>query len=221
VDGIHDMGGMQGFGPMVSDAANFHADWERRVFGLARVTRTAGVGAGMFRAAIESMPPEAYAAASYYERWMFGVERRLEQGGVLTREEVESGMERFREGPLPERSDPELTQRTVEAQRSGASLKPAADPRFRAGERVRVRRMRPATHTRCPRYVRGACGVIERVHGEAVLPDAVARGEEHPPREALYAVRFRSDDLFGRGDEPGFRVLVDLSESYLEEPADA
>jgi hypothetical protein len=59
--------------------------------------------------------------------------------------------------------------------------------------------------------------VIERVHGDAALPDAVALGEERPP-EALYAVRFRSDDLFGPGEEPGFRVLVDLSESYLEEP---
>ncbi len=78
--------------------------------------------------------------------------------------------------------------------------------------------MRPPGHTRCPRYVRGAVGVVERVHGDAYLPDAVARGEELPP-EALYAVRFRSDDLFGPGDEPGFRVLVDLSESYLEEPA--
>jgi nitrile hydratase len=76
--------------------------------------------------------------------------------------------------------------------------------------------MRPAGHTRCPRYVRGALGVIERVHGDAQLPDAVAREEEHP-LEALYAVRFRSEDLFGPGEEPGFRVLVDLSESYLEE----
>ena len=72
-------------------------------------------------------------------------------------------------------------------------------------------------NTRCPRYVRGAPGVIERVHGDAKLPDAVARGEEQAP-EALYAVRFRSEDLFGPGEEPGFRVLVDLSESDLEEP---
>jgi nitrile hydratase len=79
--------------------------------------------------------------------------------------------------------------------------------------------MRPAGHTRCPRYVRGALGVIERVHGDAELPDAVAR-EQEAPFEALYAVRFRSEDLFGRGDEPGFRVLVDLSESYLEEEPD-
>jgi nitrile hydratase beta subunit len=218
VDGIHDMGGMHGFGAMVPDGANFHADWERRVFGMARVTRAAGLGAGSFRAGIESMPADKYAAASYYERWLYGVERRLEQGGVIAPGEIESGMERLTDGPLPERSDPELAASSVEAQRRGAPMATAAAPRFRPGQRVRVRRMRPATHTRCPRYVRGAYGVIERVHGDAVLPDAVARGEEHPAPEALYAVRFRSDDLFGPGEEPGFRVLVDLAESYLEEP---
>jgi nitrile hydratase subunit beta len=82
---------------------------------------------------------------------------------------------------------------------------------------VRVRRMRPAGHNRCPRYVRGADGVIERVHGDDLLADASARGRDEPV-EAVYAVGFRSDDLFGPGDEPPFRVLVDLSESYLEEP---
>ena len=89
MDGIHDMGGMDGFGPMVPDDANFHADWERRVYGLARVTRIAGIGSGMFRAAIESMPPAEYLAASYYERWMYGVERRLERDGTLTPAEID------------------------------------------------------------------------------------------------------------------------------------
>jgi nitrile hydratase beta subunit len=217
VDGIHDMGGMHGFGPMVPDGAVFHSDWERRVFGMARVTRAAGLGAGMFRAAIESMPPDEYAAASYYERWLYGVERRLEQGGLLTSDDIEIAMARFEDGPLPQRSDPELARRSVDAQLQGGPMAAAAAARFRPGQRVRVRRMRPAVHTRCPRYVRGACGVIERVHGDAKLPDAVARGEDLPP-EALYAVRFRSDDLFGPGEEPSFRVLVDLAESYLEEP---
>jgi nitrile hydratase beta subunit len=217
VDGVHDMGGMHGFGPMVPDGTNFHSDWERRIYGLARVTRSVGIGSGMFRAAIESMPPDEYLAASYYERWMFGLERRLDQGGVLTPEDVEAGMARFADAPVPERSDPELAERCVAAQHGGGPMAAAAAARFRPGQRVRVRRMRPAEHTRCPRYVRGAPGVIERVHGDAKLPDAVARGEDLPP-EALYAVRFRSDDLFGPGEEPGFRVLVDLSESYLEEP---
>jgi nitrile hydratase beta subunit len=202
VDGIHDMGGMDGFGPMVP------------------VTRIEGLGAGMFRAAIEAMPPDEYLAATYYERWMYGVERRLRQGGVLTHEEVDAAVERFAEAPMPQRSDPEQAERVVGAQRKGAPMPAAAAPQFRPGQRVRVRRMRPPGHTRCPRYVRGACGVIERVHGDAVLPDAVAQGEDRPP-EALYAVRFRSDDLFGPGEEPPFRVLVDLSESYLEEPPDA
>jgi nitrile hydratase len=210
------MGGMHGFGPVVHDDANFHSDWERRVFGLARVTRIAGVGSGMFRAAIESMPPEEYLAASYYERWLYGVEHRLERAGTLTPEDIEDGMARVEAGEHPERSDPELAERCVARQRSGGPMASAAAPRFRPAQRVRVRRMRPAGHTRCPRYVRGALGVIERVHGDAQLPDAVAREEEHP-LEALYAVRFRSEDLFGPGEEPGFRVLVDLSESYLEE----
>ena len=102
-------------------------------------------------------------------------------------------------------------------QRGGEGLGAPTTPRFRPGDRVRVRRMRPEGHTRCPRYVRGALGVIERVHGDDLLADASARGEDAPV-EAVYAVRFRSEDLFGHSDEPPYRVLVDLWDSYLEEP---
>jgi len=119
---------------------------------------------------------------------------------------------------MPRRADPELTERVLAVQRSGHPLPAAVSPRFAPGERVRVRRMRPEGHTRCPRYVRGAAGVVERVHGDDLLPDASARGRDEPV-EAVYAVSFRSEDLFGAGEEPSFRVLVDLSESYLEEPA--
>jgi nitrile hydratase len=216
VDGVHDMGGMHGFGAIVPDGAVFHEPWERRLFGLTRVARKAGITAGHFREAIESMPPDEYLAASYYERWLYGLERRLERAGTLTPEEVDGALARAA-GPLPASSDTDLTERCIEAQRGGGPMPAAAAPRFRPGERVRVRRMRPAGHTRCPRYVRGAAGVIERVHGDDRLADAVARGEDGPV-EAVYAVRFRSDDLFGPGEEPPYRVLVDLWESYLEEP---
>ena len=216
---MHDMGGMHGFGAVVPDGEVFHQDWERRLFALTRVARVAGITAGHFRAAIESMPPETYLAATYYERWRWGLERRLELAGTLTPEDVEGAFARVEAGPLPVGNDPELTRRCIEVQRSGGPMPTAAAPRFRPGERVRVRRMRPDGHTRCPRYVRGAEGVIERVHGDDPLADAIARGEERPA-EAVYAVRFRSDDLFGRGDEAPYRVLVDLWESYLEEPPD-
>jgi nitrile hydratase len=210
------MGGMQGFGPVVPDGEIFHQAWERRLFALTRVARFAGITAGHSRDVIESMPPVEYLAASYYERWLWGLERRLERAGTLTPEDITAAMALVVDDTLPERRDATLAERVVEAQRAGGPMPAAAAPAFRLGDRVRVRRMRPLGHTRCPRYVRGVTGVIERVHGDDLLADASARGEDAPV-EAVYAVRFRSDDLFGPGDEPPYRVLVDLWESYLEE----
>jgi nitrile hydratase subunit beta len=206
---------MQGFGVVVPDGAIFHADWEARLFALAEVTAVAGIAAGHFREAIESMPPSAYLTASYYERWLFGLERRLQRAGTVVPGDVEAAIARRGSNDRPRRLDPAFAEECLEVARDGAPLAPAAAPRFRPGERVSVRRMRPSGHTRCPRYVRGATGVVERVHGDDRLPDAVARGEEPSP-EAVYAVRFCSEDLFGSGGEPPFHVFVDLSESYLE-----
>jgi nitrile hydratase beta subunit len=216
VDGAHDMGGMDGFGPVIPDGDVFHQAWERRLFALTRVARFAGLTAGHSRAVIESMPPAEYLDASYYERWLWGLERRLELAGTISADDVASAMALIATDALPQRGDPELAERVVEAQRGGAPMPTAAAAAFRPGQRVRVRRMRPEGHTRCPRYVRGAIGTIERVHGDDRLADAVARGES-VPAEAVYAVRFRSDDLFGPREEPPYRVLVDLWESYLEE----
>jgi nitrile hydratase len=218
VDGAHDMGGMHGFGAVVPDGDVFHAEWERRLFALTRVARQAGITAGHSRAMIESMPAVEYLEASYYERWLWGFERRLVRAGTVTGDDVEGAMARIAGEELPAGSDPALAQRAVEAQRAGGPMPTAAAPAFRPGQRVRVRRMRPEGHTRCPRYVRGAVGVIERVHGDDLLADADACGERDPV-EAVYAVRFRSDDLFGPRDEPPYRVFVDLWESYLEESA--
>jgi nitrile hydratase subunit beta len=216
VDGAHDMGGMDGFGPVVPDGDVFHQAWERRLFALTRVARFAGLTAGHTRAVIESMPPVEYLEASYYERWLWGLQRRLELAGTLSADDVASTMAVIDGQELPRRSDPGLAEEVVEAQRGGRPMRAAAAAAFRPGQRVRVRRMRPEGHTRCPRYVRGAIGTIERVHGDDKLADAVARGESGPV-EAVYAVRFRSDDLFGPREEPPYRVLVDLWESYLEE----
>lgn len=217
MDGAHDMGGMQGFGAMVPDGEVFHEAWERRLFALTRVARQAGITAGHSRAMIESMPPVEYLEASYYERWLWGLERRLELARSIAPGDVEAAIERLAAG-VPASTDPELARKSVEVQRAGESMDAATAPRFRPGDRVRVRRMRPEGHTRCPRYVRGATGTIERVHGDDELADALALGEKAPV-EAIYAVRFRSEDLFGPREEPPYRVLVDLSESYLEEPA--
>jgi nitrile hydratase subunit beta len=91
----------------------------------------------------------------------------------------------------------------------------AAGPRFASGDRVRVRRMHPDGHTRCPRYVRGALGVVERVQGTDRLPDRAEYGLPTEP-EPVYAVAFASQDLWGESDEPPWTVLLDLFDTYLE-----
>ncbi|WP_433332093.1 hypothetical protein [Spirillospora sp. CA-294931] len=83
---VHDMGGQEGFGPVpvvLGDEPPFTADWEARVFAMSSALRTAGLFNGdEFRDAIESLPPDVYLRASYYERWMLAIERLMEAKGV-------------------------------------------------------------------------------------------------------------------------------------------
>ena len=95
------------------------------------------------------------------------------------------------------------------------TLSVAVNARFKPGDRVRVRRMRPNGHTRCPRYVRGAVGVVERVQGTDLLPDRATYGLPTEP-EPVYAVAFASQDLWGVSDDPPWTVIVDLFDAYLE-----
>jgi nitrile hydratase subunit beta len=102
--------------------------------------------------------------------------------------------------------------------RSSAKSPPlgvAVNPRFRPGDRVRVCRVHPAVHTRCPRYVRGVVGVVERVQGTDLLPDRATYGLPTYP-EPVYAVEFDSQDLWGESDGPPWTVLLDLFDTDLE-----
>ena len=220
VDGAHDMGGMHGFGPVVVPGCDdvFHEPWERRAFAIQMLVGVERLGAGPGgRATREEMEPAEYLAASYYERWLWSATRRLERKGHLAPGELDAAAERLSDGGSePREDDEEQAARALEAfRRIPGRLPLPASPRFGAGDRVRVRRMRPPRHTRCPRYVRGMTGLIERVQGEDKLPD-VANYEPDAPIEPVYAVAFRSDELWGPGEEPPFTVMLDLWESYLE-----
>lgn len=69
MDGIHDLGGMSGFGSVEADQPTFHEPWEFVAFGLnglaIAVLRT--YNAHEYRHSIERMRPAHYLAASYYE----------------------------------------------------------------------------------------------------------------------------------------------------------
>jgi nitrile hydratase subunit beta len=222
MDGIHDLGGMHGFGAVVTPGgeAPYHQRWEPRVFALHVLTGLEHLGARPGgRATREQMDPASYLEASYYERWLWSAEQGLLRKGTIAPGEVEAMMERLAGGePEPRRSDPDQAARAVASLREVVPLRPVERARFAPGQRVRVRRMRPAGHTRCPRYVRGAVGVVEHIRGADPLPDLAAYGEDAAP-EPVYAVAFRSDELWGRGDEPTWTVMLDLWESYLEAAA--
>jgi len=84
VDGVHDLGGMHGFGPVPIevDEPLFHEPWEGRVWAM-----WSAIGAttiDRFRFTIEQMPPARYLASSYYERWLWAIERLAAEQGLLT-----------------------------------------------------------------------------------------------------------------------------------------
>jgi nitrile hydratase subunit beta len=205
VDGVHDLGGMEDFGPVVVEPAEpvFHASWEGRVFGIGGILTMRGLAnTNTVRHAIERMDPAHYLASPYFEHWLTAFASLLVERGVLTREELEA-----RSGaPFP-------LSRSSQAPpwRIGATL----GSRFAVGDRVRVAEMHPRGHTRCPRYVRGKQGVVDRCDGAFTLPDADVHGDD-PPIEPTYSVRFEAAELWGKGAESGATVSVDLWESYLQ-----
>jgi hypothetical protein len=157
VDGVHDMGGMHGFGPVVEPGSElpYRERWEPRVFAIQMLVGLEGLGAGPGgRPVREEMDPAHYLAASYYERWLYSAEQRLLRKGTIAPGEVERAMERLEAGEsVRAHHDAAMAERIVADLRSVYPMDtPPADARFGPGEWVRVKRMHPAGHTRCPRY---------------------------------------------------------------------
>jgi nitrile hydratase beta subunit len=216
IDGIHDMGGMHGFGAVVVPGceASYVAEWEVRTFAISTIVGIEGLGLGGGRPIREEMEPEHYLRASYYERWLWSTEQRLLRKGTIEPGEVDAWVERLLAGEaVVRRADPEQAARDRAACSTTSPLGEADETRFRPGDTVRVRRWRHSGHTRCPRYVRGALGAVEAIRGVDRLPDI---GPYRGPLEPVYSVSFVSDDLFGPSDEGRWTVLLDLTESYLE-----
>ena len=212
MNGIHDMGGMHGFGAVAVDAGEpvFHAPWQRRVLGM--VYQVVGFGwtnIDTFRHGIERMEPVAYLTAGYYGRWLASLETVLGEAGVLSRAEVDSRVA-GRPAPPPSVPRPGLPRPS-----SGFVRAVEATPAYARGQRVRARNVHPAGHTRLPRYVRGKRGVVRHVHPAFVYPDTNAHGAGEQPCH-LYTIRFEPSELWGAEAEPQGAVHVDLFEPYLE-----
>ncbi len=227
MNGVHDMGGMHGFGPVdVDDDAAFHDEWEKAVFGVEKLLRYQSIyGVDEKRHALERFDPVTYLDSSYFERWALGSETLLLETGTITEDELSAAIEAHDGSGLFELDDSEtdrdrvdeLVELVHEAFRSDASFeRDPVEPQFDAGDAIVVRNDHPAGHTRCPRYVRRARGTIHEVQGTHVVPDEAAHGTE--VAEPLYSVRFEATELWN-DDTDGDAVYIDLWERYLN-PAD-
>jgi nitrile hydratase beta subunit len=212
---IHDMGGMHGFGPVEVEPNEpaFHAPWEGRVFAMQRAmgfTRLWTIDGD--RASIETLPPVAYLAASYYERWFLGLEKQVVAHGLVGEDEIAAGRS-LRPG---RRLNRKLTAADVPGTMTrGNFARPAPGPaRFKAGDQVRTANINPVTHTRLPRYARGKTGTVEAVRGCHVFPDSAAIGAGDNP-QFLYTVVFSARELWGEAADPSVSVSIEAFEPYL------
>ena len=222
MNGIHDLGGMHGFGPVEREEHEplFHAAWEARVLAIRDVVRRQR---GYYtidasRYGIERMPPAEYLRASYYERWLASVEYNLTLQGLLTPDELEARVAflQHHPGADPPRAQPIPPPPRVPDAPQGP---PPVAPRFAVGDAVVTRNVHPVGHTRLPRYARGKRGVIDRRYGAHTFPDTNAHGLGAQP-QPLYNVRFEARELWGDSAEPRQTVALDLWDSYLD-PASA
>jgi nitrile hydratase subunit beta len=207
MDGVHDIGGLQGFGAVERVPAEpvFGEEWERRAFAATMaVLGTLQSGGAVFRHSIERMDPAHYLSSSYYEHWLTAASTLLVEAGVISQAELE----RRAGGPAPVSNAARGTPPRVPGSR--------LEGRFAVGDRVRVREWHPDGHTRAPRYVQGKRGVVARVDGPANLPDVEAHGGGLVS-DPTYSIRFSAAELWGEGGGDGEVIYVDLWEFYLEE----
>jgi nitrile hydratase beta subunit len=216
MDGIHDMGGMHGFGKVApeEDEPVFHAPWEGRTLALNRAMGYTGIWTiDQTRYGIERLPPELYLSASYYKKWAIRLEKLVVEMGLADAAEIEAG-HALRPGKKLKRK---LTAAEVPntLTRGSFSRPTNTQARFKTGDRVRTKNIHPQGHTRLPRYARDRVGVVEAIRGCHVFPDSAALGHGDDS-QWLYTVLFAGRELWGQDSDPSLKVSIEAFEPYLE-----
>ena len=216
MNGVHDMGGMDGFGKVEVEPNEppFHEKWEGRVLAMQRALGYAGawhIDHGRF--AQEALPPRVYLAASYYWRWALGMQKNLLERGFVGEDEIAAGHALRPGKALPRK----LTADVVPANmtRNSYFRQQQGPTRFKPGDRVRTKNINPLTHTRLPRYARDKLGTVELIHGCHAYPDSVATDHGDDP-QWLYTVVFDGREIWGEDADPTLKISIDAFEPYLD-----
>src|SRR4051794_2315811 len=127
MNGVHDMGGMQGMGPVQAEVNEpvFHERWEARVYVLTRAIgawRKWNIDTGRYY--IERIPAADYLRMSYYEKWHVRNVELLVKTGMVTKEEIETG----KPAPGSPRSVPPLTADRVPAVALNRNIQSSHEP---------------------------------------------------------------------------------------------
>lgn len=205
MDGMHDLGGKQGFGRVRYSlkAQTFHEPWEKRVNALYSLAVKLGIfNMDEYRHAIERMEPRHYLSASYYERSLTSLATLCVEKGIVTREELE----RRAQGAFP------LSAPSAPGRPNVATREP-----FKAGDKVKVKADYVPGHVRMPGYIRGKTGIVVSESPAYPFPDAHAHGVKATD-EPTYDVRFSTEELWPNSADPAF-VHVGVFQSYLERVA--
>lgn len=230
MNGVHDLGGTDGLGPVVVEENEpvWHAEWEKAAFALFATHFRAGFfnNVDMFRHGMEKMHPAHYLLSPYYEHWLHSASLHAERVGALDSAELEERTRYYLEHPdepLPDRKDPDLLEFINAAVKHGAPARreSPAEPRFAVGDRVRVIDESPFGHTRRARYVRGKTGEITATHGTFIYPDTAGNGGEEDPQH-VYTVRFDAAQLWGpEHADANASLYFDVWEPYIEKSGGA
>jgi nitrile hydratase len=220
MDGIHDMGGMHGFGEVAATDRDpvFATEWQGRVFAntLAMLIFSGG-NLDRFRFLIEAMPPAEYVSSSYYERWLAAMLSTAVEQGLLDRDQVEAIQAGRVPDVQPENVEPLLPEiaGAMVDHPTGTTLDRSGVAAFEVGDRVLAKTMHREGHTRLPRYVRGRSGTVVSDNGNHHLPDARAE-DGSLVMQRMYTVAFTARELWGASANPRDSVRLELWESYLE-----
>jgi nitrile hydratase beta subunit len=216
MDGIHDMGGMHGFGKVEPEENEpvFHSEWEARCLALNRAMGYTGIWTiDQTRSGIEDLPPDVYLTSSYYKKWALRLENLVVAFGLADPDEIEAGRALRPGKPLRRKLIAADVPKMMSRGSYGRQAK--APARFKPGDRVRTKNIHPETHTRLPRYARDRVGEVEALRGCHVFPDVAALGKGEDP-QWLYTVLFEGRELWGDSAEPALKVSIEAFEPYLE-----
>ncbi|MEM9624356.1 MAG: nitrile hydratase subunit beta, partial [Pseudomonadota bacterium] len=207
MDGIHDLGGKHGHGPVVdmlpSDASEpeyvaFSEHWHAVVFSIINTLHRTGIAPNVdyFRHAVERIEPVNYLHDGYYGRWLGAAETILVEAGKLTQQDVSSRAHALGADPAdPVAARPEKRADFAPDSRQARSARELArPPLFKLGDWVVTQAAAVAGHTRLPAYARGVRGCVVATHGGWVYPDHNAHGLGEDPQH-LYTIQFAGTDL--------------------------